>query len=337
MLRLFQYTFLTRAWPIWVRYLATFLIVVTALALRMALTSYMPGSPFLVFMLAIILCAALFDQGSGIFAVLLSAALAKWFLIEPTGTLDIASTQDIGGLSIFIAIGLITASILEALHKVASDLADANARLVAAESEKDLVLQEASHRFKNELAMLSALLRLQERGIENETARRALASTADRVQVLARVHERLQRAEKAAVVDMREFIVDLCDDLRVALIGLRPVVMTVEAESHRLPQERAVAVGLVINELLTNALKYAFPEDRSGTVKVRFMRQEDGFCLEVIDNGIGVADDREPDGSGLGQRLIHSMVTQLQGSVEIAPDSGAPGTNATVRFPADPV
>ena len=336
MLRLFQYTFLTRAWPSWARYMATLLIVVTALALRLALTSYMPGSPFLLFMLAIILCSALFDHGSGIFAVLLSAALAKWFLIDPTGTLDVASTQDIGGLSFFIAIGLITASILEALHKVASDLADANARLVAAESEKDLVLQEASHRFKNELAMLSALLRLQERSIEDETARTALASTADRVQVLARVHERLQRAEEAAVVDMREFIVALCDDLRMALIGLRPIVMSVEAESHRLSQERAVAIGLVINELLTNALKYAFPEDRSGTVQVRLMRQEDGFCLMIIDDGIGMAGERKPDGSGLGQRLIRSMVAQLQGSVEITPDSGAPGTIVTVRFPAEP-
>jgi two-component sensor histidine kinase len=202
--------------------------------------------------------------------------------------------------------------------------------------EKDLVLQEASHRFKNELAMLSALLRLQERSVEDETARTALASTADRVQVLARVHERLQRAEKAAVVDMREFIVALCDDLRMALIGLRPILMKVEAETHRLSQERAVAIGLVINELLTNALKYAFPEDRSGTVKVRFMRQEDGFCLMVIDDGIGIPCERKPDGSGLGQRLIRSMVMQLQGSVEFTPDSGAAGTIVTVRFPADP-
>jgi K+-sensing histidine kinase KdpD len=135
MLKLFQYTFLTRAWPTWARYMATILIVVMTLALCVALTSYMPGSPFLLFMLAILLCSALFDQGSGIFAVLLSAGLAKWFLIEPTGTLAVDSTQDIGGLLIFIAIGLVTASILEALHKVASDLAVANAQLVAAERE----------------------------------------------------------------------------------------------------------------------------------------------------------------------------------------------------------
>ena len=96
------------------------------------------------------------------------------------------------------------------------------------------------------------------------------------------------------------------------------------------------AIGLVINELLTNALKYAFPEDRSGTVQVRFMRQEDGFCLMVIDDGIGIPCERKPDGSGLGQRLIRSMVMQLQGSVEFTPDSGAAGTIVTVRFPADP-
>jgi two-component sensor histidine kinase len=129
-------------------------------------------------------------------------------------------------------------------------------------------------------------------------------------------------------------ITSLCDDLKVALVGLRPISLKVQVESHLLAQERAVPIGLIINELLTNALKYAFPEERAGAVSVHFAREDQLFCLKVTDDGIGIMSDRPPDGSGLGQRLVRSMVSQLEGSYDIVPDAGAPGTVATVRFPA---
>jgi two-component system, sensor histidine kinase PdtaS len=333
-LSLLRHTFLTRAWPIWARYTVTVLAVIAALGFSLVLPQHLPGAPFLPFFLAIIICSALFDHGSGIVAVLLSAALAKWYLIAPIGTLNVNSADDVAGLALFIAIGLITAGILEALHRVASDLTKANERLVASEGDKDLLLQEASHRFNNELTMLTALLRLQARGLEDEAARAALGSTADRVHVLGKVHERLRRVNQNAAVDTREFITSLCDDLKVALVGLRPISLKVQVESHLLAQERAVPIGLIINELLTNALKYAFPEERAGAVSVHFAREDQLFCLKVTDDGIGIMSDRPPDGSGLGQRLVRSMVCQLEGSYDIVPDAGAPGTVATVRFPA---
>jgi two-component system, sensor histidine kinase PdtaS len=334
MLRLFKHTVVTRGWPTWARYAATLLIVLITLQLRLALADVVPGSPFLLFVPAIILSAALFDHGAGVFAVLLSAAFAKWFLIEPTGTLAIDETSDLVALSLFVAIGLITAAVLEALHQVASDLAEANRRLIAAEHDKDILLQEASHRFKNELTMLTALLRLQERSLEDEAARAALRSTANRVQVLGRVHEQLQRSDSSAVVDTREFITSLCDDLKLALIASRPITLAVDAESHRVPQVRVVPIGLIINELLTNALKYAFPQDRPAAVAVHFARHDGEFCLTVTDDGVGMTFDHNGrEGTGLGQRLVGSMVAQLQGSVDAAPDSGSPGTVVTVRFP----
>ena len=174
------------------------------LALRLALGDSFQGYPFLFFFLAILASAALFNRGSGILAVLLSAVLAKWFLIPPTGTLNIATTTDVIALSSFIAVGLVSAAVLEALHRVASDLVEANQKLVASESEKDVLLQETSHRFKNELAMLDAMLRLQERDAGEPTASAALRSAADRIHVLGRMHERLQRANQEAVVHMRE-------------------------------------------------------------------------------------------------------------------------------------
>ena len=84
-LSLLRHTFLTRAWPIWARYTVTVLAVIAALGFSLVLPQHLPGTPFLPFFLAIIICSALFDHGSGIVAVLLSAALAKWYLIAPIG------------------------------------------------------------------------------------------------------------------------------------------------------------------------------------------------------------------------------------------------------------
>jgi two-component sensor histidine kinase len=328
---LFRYAFLSRGWPIWARYLATTLIIVLAAAARQVLQPYSPGSPFLLFFLGIIVCSALFDHGTGIYSVLLSAALAKWFFIEPLGTLDLRGGPELFGMSVFIAIGLITATMFEALHRVAMDLATTNQRLVASEAEKDFLLQEASHRFKNELTILAALIRLQERAVP--AAAEALRSTADRIHVLGRMHERMQRSDGTAVVDSREFIDTLCQDLQRALIAGRAVSVRVEAESHPLAQERAVSVGLIINELVTNALKYAFPDGRSGTVVVRLVRETEAFCISVVDDGIGIDPEAAAAAAGLGQRLIRSMASQLHGTYRITSGGDAPGTEAMVRFP----
>jgi len=194
---LFHYTLLTRGWPTGVRYLATLLIVSTMLPLGLALDKYFHGLPFLLFFFAILISSALFHRGSGAFSVLLSAFFAKWFFIAPTGTIRVENTGDLIALSCFMALGLAIAAVVEALHRVASDLAEANQKLTASENEKDLLLEEASHRFRNELTMLGAMLRLQERTLGSPAEGAALRSAADRVHVLGRVHEQRARRDLA--------------------------------------------------------------------------------------------------------------------------------------------
>jgi two-component sensor histidine kinase len=336
MLNLIGLTLVTRTWPTWLRYLTTVLIVLATLLVRTALQSgipeNIPGSPFLLFFLAIILCSALFDHGTGIFAVLLSALLSKWFFIAPVGSLA-AAGPELLGVFFFVVIGLITAGIAEALHRVAADLTKANKGLIAAEAEKSVQLAEASHRFKNELAILSSLLRLELRNLADPAARAALSATSSRIRVIARLHDRLEISESAAaVIDTREFIHALCDDLTQAMIGMRPIDLKVEAERHLMPQELALMLGLIINEFVVNALKHAFPDERPGTIVVTFQCTGDEFILAVVDDGIGLIGPSSCD-HGQGQGLMKSLVSKLDGVVSVGSNSGGTGTGAAVRFP----
>jgi two-component sensor histidine kinase len=118
------------------------------------------------------------------------------------------------------------------------------------------------------------------------------------------------------------------------------VALHAEAEPHRLSTERSVQLGLVLNEAITNAFKYAFPEGRGGQVLVRFWREDGHFRLTVVDDGPGVSPDGEaaevpPRGSGLGTRLLRALAAQLRGSFARRAGEDGVGTVVELRFPAD--
>ena len=106
--------------------------------------------------------------------------------------------------------------------------------------------------------------------------------------MLARVHQRLTIEDGAAVLDTKQFIADLCHDLRSSLVGFRPVTISVSAESHPITLQRAVALGLMINELLTNALKHAFPDGRPGQVEVNSRSEVPSFAWQFTTTGSGL-------------------------------------------------
>jgi two-component sensor histidine kinase len=326
--------FQLRGWPWWARYGASAILVIIALELHLLLASTLAAYPFILFFPAVMIAALVFDRGSGLFATALSAALAAYFLLEPIGSLRVRETDFIA-LILFVLTSAMAAVIIEALHSAVYKLILANERLAAAEQEKDFLLREAGHRFKNDLAILAALVRLQERSMEDPEARAALASTADRIQVVGRVQERLTLADSQAVVDTREFICELCDDLKAALLGVRSLVLKVEAERHLLQQDRCVAVGLVLNELLANALKHAFPDDQAGNVAVRAAREGESYCLTVSDDGAGMSPERRSKQPGLGGRLMRSLAAQLGGTMTVARANDGPGTMARLCFPAE--
>ncbi|MBZ6078027.1 sensor histidine kinase [Microvirga puerhi] len=334
----FAYSFETRQWPLWARYLTATVIIFMVYGLQVSLTEPLAAYPLVLFFVTIVINAALFDHGSGTYSTLLSAALIAYNLMEPAGSFRISDPHQSVGLALFVVAGIVTAAVIGNLHTLAFELSQANIHLAAAEQDKDLLLQEAGHRMKNDLALLTALVRLQAKTVLDPSAQAALVSTAERLHVMSRLQDRLKRENTTAVVDIRSYVIDLCDDLKTALIGLRPIGFKVAVEQHFLTEERAVATGLIVNELVTNSLKYAFPAEQPGMVMVAFHRENDEFTLIVSDDGIGLPfgplADRES--TGLGRRLIHAMAAQLGGTAVVKPRAGSSGTTATIRFPVNP-
>jgi PAS domain S-box-containing protein len=198
-----------------------------------------------------------------------------------------------------------------------------------ANAQKALLLRDINHRIKNHLHSLAALLAMSRKSIHDSEAREAIDGAANRVMVLARVYDRLElKSEGDVRLSLRDFVEQLCADLKPMLLGLRPLALHVRIIDREIDMGRAVFLGLVVNEALTNAAKYAFPDDRPGSITVAVLKSGSDLRLVVEDDGIGVPPDRF--GTGTGTRLIRSLAQQLGGAFTI---SGSQGTRIEITFP----
>lgn len=317
-----------------VRYACAAAIVGATFGFRQSLTWIWPtGQLFLTYTFAVLVCACLFGRGPALFSIGFSAALVSYFYLPPLHSLRVGSPQHIAGLMLFALVGTAQTFVVETLVHAMENLR-------AAERRAALLLHEFRHRSRNDLQSLTGLMLLRARGAKAEEAKEMLREAAAHARSLARVHTRLVAADRSssieASVDTREFLAGLAEDLMKtgAGDGLRPIGLIVDAEAHTLPGERAVPLGLVLNECVTNCLKYAFPDDRSGTVHIRFTREgaacaADSFVLSITDDGIGIG----AAAPGFGTRLLRALAAQLRGTFERHPGPDGVGTQAAMRFP----
>ncbi|MDB5445072.1 MAG: sensor histidine kinase protein [Phenylobacterium sp.] len=184
----------------------------------------------------------------------------------------------------------------------------------AAESRQTELFDELNHRVKNNLAAVSAMLSMQARLAANAQVREDLQKAVDRIQTIADVHASLYRASSKDEVDFGSYLQRLCERLSSSLLDSDRVRMEVAADPAMVPLERAVALGLVVNELVTNAAKYAYPPPDRGVIRVRLDNTPDGLVLSVSDEGRGLP--RKPVPNGLGMRLVRSLVQQCRGELE---------------------
>lgn len=220
---------------------------------------------------------------------------------------------------------------------IATDVSERRERelqLAAALRDKEVLLKEVYHRVKNNLQVVSSLLRLQARELREGLARDALSESVGRVRAMALVHEKLYQSGGLETVALDGYIGQLCRHIADSG-GLQRRRITLETNvdpTAHVGLDTAVPLGLLLNELVLNCLKHAWPEGEGGTISVSLEREPGGGMeLTVADDGGGLSGEFDPVGAtGLGYKLVHALAGQLRGEVRIDGDGGA---RIRVRFP----
>ena len=284
--------------PAAVRYGATAALVLAAYGVRLAVGDYTGAYGFLFFFLPIVASGLMFDRSTGVFAIALSvllvATLLNWSAKPGVHVIALLLFSVVGACLVFIA---------EGLHR-ALEAANAAQRATA------LLLEEMSHRVKNKFAMVSSIISLQARR-SSPDVKQALEDIASRVNIIATVHNYLQLSRHEGLIDMSEYLPRLCESLKDALLGPHPISLQATAIAVELPPDKALSIGVIVNELVTNAVKYAFADGQPGHVIVDLNREKELLVLTVRDDGRGFSPTSE---AGLGTRLVTTFAGQLGGS-----------------------
>jgi two-component sensor histidine kinase len=201
----------------------------------------------------------------------------------------------------------------------------------AARERIGMLLQELTHRVKNSLQFIAAMVMIEARSHKSSEGKAALERVSHRITAVGQLYSKLSKADSVEAVDAATYLDELCRDLiaSVRKEGDTSIVLRTEIESELLPTDRAIPIGLIVNELVTNAIKYAFPGEAKGTVMVTLKRARGELCLTVADDGQGLHTRRAD--SGLGGRLVDGFAQQLGGQVERKSDSR--GTTVRLILP----
>jgi two-component sensor histidine kinase len=226
---------------------------------------------------------------------------------------------------LYVAVGCAVSWLIEALH-------GAVRKLLETEAETSLLLDELAHRTRNDLMMVASVLSLQAMRQSDPHARAALESAVARVRVIAEAQERLRKSGKQGEVEVAAYLRALGHGLAELLRDVRPIRVRVKAIPMAVDASVAVSIGLIANELVTNAFKYAFPDGEGGTVQITLEPAGEGIVLSVEDDGVGVPPSKK---DGLGTRLVHLLASHLGGTVESVPRER--GHSVRVLLPIKPV
>ena len=216
---------------------------------------------------------------------------------------------------------------------IAIERQQADANLQKALDHQELLTREMSHRVKNSLTSVVGLLRVQARSAESEEVRNALDDASARVETIAQVHDHLWRGSQIGFVDLEDFMIELCKKLKGATGRL---ALHCRVDSMLLSADHAIPLGLLVNEIVTNAVKYAYPEGE-GVIEISAREIEGQLRLEVSDQGISLPDgfDIDQPRTSLGFRVIKGLVGQLQGHIAVV-TGATKGTRFLVNLPILP-
>jgi PAS domain S-box-containing protein len=207
-----------------------------------------------------------------------------------------------------------------------ADRKRAEEQIKASLKEKEVLVREIHHRVKNNLAVVNSLLRLQSRDAKDEFHRQMFLDAQDRIRSMALAHERLAQTENLAHVNIGEYVAGLADQLLLTTKGIGAVIeINKDLESVQMNLDKAVPLGFLINELVSNALKHAYPDREWGSINITLRQAgENEFELTVKDDGVGIPERVDFDNpQSFGLTLIKLFTKQLGGEIELLRDGGS--------------
>ena len=202
-------------------------------------------------------------------------------------------------------------------------------RYAALAAEREVLLREVNHRVGNSLQIIASLLHLQANSSTQEDVKAALSNAMGRVAAVAQVHRRLYTSQDLNSVMLNQYLEALLEDLRRSAEGNRMSRLTLKAEPVEIDPDRAVAIGIIVNELVMNAVKYAYP-DGPGAIQVELTAEGDDLELSIADNGVGLNVKSDPRSTGMGQRIVGAMAAKL--CTEAERDPNHDGTRVVLKF-----
>lgn len=224
----------------------------------------------------------------------------------------------------------VTISLIPGTKNSLASLIDITDRIIAGDKikksleEKEMLLKEIHHRVKNNLMVISSLLNMQSRYITDEKSLNIFKESQSRAKSMALIHEKLYRSSDLKRINFGEYIRTLSIDLFHSYVSDDiPITLDLNVDDLMLDINTTVPLGLIVNELVSNALKHAFPDGRGGKISIEFHKWNDKFLLMVKDDGVGFPDDLDFRNTGsLGLQLVNGLTDQIDGKLELDKSEG---------------
>lgn len=208
---------------------------------------------------------------------------------------------------------------------------EAERQLLQAKERAELMAKEMNHRIANSLSLVSAMIRMQLNAVATEEARTALLETQSRISAIAGVHRSLYTAYNVGEVELASYLSSIIQDLARSARDNEKIRITTDMDTIKATPDQAVSLGVILTELTTNALKYAYPNGE-GDIRIHLRTKDNVVRLTVEDDGIGISGSNPPKGTGLGTRLITAMAQSLRATVSQSATASSQGASICVQW-----
>ena len=231
--------------------------------------------------------------------------------------------------TLLIVIAFLLLLLLLLAYKAIRNKYKINKLLRKQNDEKEFLLKEIHHRVKNNLEIVSSLLSLQTAQINDPSILGAMQDSQHRVQSMSMIHQKLYMGKNLAAIEMKDYFANLSEYIVDAYGAQSNVAVNIAMKEFELDVDLAIPIGLIVNELLTNSLKHAFPSGRKGKIKIGLKEVDTMLQLDVIDDGVGQILHNRSKGTGFGTQLIELLTKQLDGKMVLNTNQG---TSVSIQF-----